>query len=207
MHRKARAVVIASCALMVGAGLVRAEQPKMAVPAMDPAKQAAMEAMQRLGSPSEAHAVLKPLAGTWTYTGEFQMSPEEAPEVMTGTTTNTLIFGGRFLRQETAGQMKDMPPFEGVGILGYDNVRKEYQSVWYDNMNTALMTGAGQYDPAAKALTLQGEFSCPMTGEAHRAFRDVWTIVDQDHTTYQSYMRTPEGREFKAMEIRYTRAQ
>ena len=46
-----------------------------------------------------------------------------------------------------------------------------------------------------------------MTGETHRQFRAVWTVVDQDHNTYENYMHTPDGREFKAMEIRYTRTQ
>ena len=27
-------------------------------------------------------------------------------------------------------------------------------------------------------------------------------VADQDHTTYENYMRTPEGCEFKAMEER-----
>ena len=79
--------------------------------------------------------------------------------------------------------------------------------MWIDNMATGMMMGAGQFDAARQALTGQGDFSCPLTMETHRKFRSVWTVVDRDHTTYENYMRTPDGREFKAMEVRYSRTQ
>ncbi len=72
-------------------------------------------------------------------------------------------------------------------------------------MATGIMTSVGQFDAAAKALTEQCDFSCPITGEAHRKSRTVLTSVDANHSTYVTYMRTIEGKEFKAMEINYTR--
>ena len=207
MRAAGRWVIVVSWVLALSGGVAHAEQGKIAQPPMDPAKQAAMEAMQRLGSPSEGHTALEPLAGTWSYTAQWSMSPDAPPESMTGTAVNSLIFGGRFLKQEIRGQSEGQPPFEGLGFTGYDNIRTEYQTVWFDNMNTSMMRGAGQFDAAARTLTDQGDFSCPITGEAHRWYRTAWTVVDQDHTTYESYSRTPEGREFKSLEIHYTRAQ
>ncbi len=215
MNRVVRFALSLACASTVGMGLARAEQPRAveptqpasAEPAMDPAKQAAMEAMQKLGSPTEGHKVFEPLVGQWTYTAQWWMAPEAPPESMTGTSTNSLIFGGRFLQQQVRGQGEGQPPFEGLGVLGYDNIRKEYQSLWLDNMATGMMNGTGQFDAPTSTLTEQGEFSCPMTGEAHRPFRSVWKLVDQDHSLYESYSRAPDGREFKTLELRYTRAQ
>ena len=207
MHAAGRSVVVVSWVLALSGGVAHAEQGTIVPPAMDPAKQAAMEAMRRLGSPSEGHQALEPFAGTWTYTAQWWMSPDGPPESMTGSATNSLIFGGRFLKQEILGQVEGQPPFEGIGFTGYDNLRKEYQTVWFDNMATGMMTGTGQFDAATKTLTDQGDFSCPVTGETHRRFRTAWTVINQDHTTYENYMRTPEGREFKAMEIHYTRTQ
>ena len=206
MRSVVRVMVVTLWVLALGAGAARAEQAATAQPAMDPAKEAAMEAtMQRLGSPGEGHKALEPLVGEWTYTAQWQMSPDAPPETMTGTSTHQLIFGGRFLRQEVRGEAEGRPPFEGLGFTGYDNIRAEYQTVWFDNMATGMMRGAGQFDAAAKTLTDQGDFSCPITGEPHRWYRAAWTVVDQDHTTYESYSRTPEGREFKSMEIHYSR--
>ena len=192
--------------LALNGALAHTEQEKSAQPLMDPAKQAAMEAMQKAGSPSEGHKALEPFVGTWTYTAQWWMSPEAPPEAMTGTATSNLIYGGRFLKQDIRGQSEGQPPFEGVGFTGYDNIRKEYQTVWFDNMATGMMVGRGQFDAATKALTDRGDFSCPLTMETHRQFRAVWKVVDQDHNIYENYMRTPEGREFKAMEIHYIRS-
>ena len=205
MRTAVQSVIVVLWVLVLGGATAHAEQMKPVQPAMDPAKQAAMEAMQKLGSPSDAHKALEPLVGTWTYTAQWWMAPATQPQSMTGTTTNTLVFGGRFLKQEIHGQATDQPPFEGLGFIGYDNIRKEYQSVWLDNMATGMMVGAGQFDAATKSLTGQGDFSCPLTGEAHRPFRAIWKVDDQDHNTYENYMRTPDGREFKVMEIHYTR--
>jgi hypothetical protein len=197
--------LLVSCAFAWAAGPARAESAPAEQPEMSQEMLAKIEAAQQLMTPGEAHKVFEPLAGTWTYTGQMWMGPDAPAEPMTGTSTNTLLFGGRFLRQEVAGQIPDMPPFEGVGLLGYDNIRKEYQSNWYDNMNTAQMASTGTYDAATKTLTLQGDFSCPMTGEAHRPMRDTWMLTDATHSTYTSYSTAPDGREYKAMEIRYTR--
>ena len=204
-----RSMVVVSWVLALGMNVAQAEQAKPLQPPMDPAMQAAMEQMKQLGSPSEGHKALEPLVGRWSYTAQFWMQPDGQPQSMTGRTVNTLIFGGRFLKQEISGESMEegQPPFEGIGFTGYDNIRKEYQTVWFDNMNTSMMRGAGQFDASTKTLTDEGDFSCPMTGEAHRWYRSAWTVVDQNHTTYESYSRTPEGREFKSMEIHYTRAQ
>ena len=195
--------------LVLSGGFVRAEQGKSASPAMDPAKQAAMEAMQKAGSPSEGHKALEPFAGSWTYTAQWWMSPDAPPQSMTGVSVNTVIFGGRFLKQEIRGQAEGegQPPFEGLGFTGYDNLRKEYQTVWFDNVATGMMVGAGQFSAATQTLTDQGDFSCPLTMETHRRFRSALKVVDQNHTTYESYMSGPDGQEFKTMEIRYSRTQ
>lgn len=209
MRTAIRSMIIGMVFALHGGFVHAAPEKVVQQPAMDPAKQAAMEAMQRLGTPSEGHKALEPLVGTWTYTAQWWMSPDESPQSMTGTATNTLIFDGRFLKQEIRGQPEGegQPPFEGLGFTGYDNMRQEYQSVWFDNMVTGMTLGAGQFDTATRTLTDQGDFSCPITGETHRWFRTAWTVMDQNHTTYESYSRTPEGHEFKSLEIHYSRAQ
>ncbi len=194
MRAAIRSIVAVSWVFALGIGVAQA-------------KPAPLEAMQQLGSPSEGHEALELLAGTWGYTAQWWMSPDAPPESMTGTAVNSLVFGDRFLKQEIRGEAEGQPPFEGIGFTGYDNIRKEYQTVWLDNMNTGMMRGAGQFDAATKTLTDQGDFSCPITGESHRWYRTAWTVVDPNHTTYESVSRTPEGREFTSLKIHYTRIQ
>ena len=214
MKRAALVMMLFMSSGMVGAAEKGKEAVKPAVSQgtlaveVQAQKKTMMEKMQQLGGPSEGHKVLEPLVGNWTYDGQWWMSPDAPAESMKGTATNTLIFGGRFLREEVhAPAQGDQPAFEGLGFTGYDNIRKEYQTVWFDNMNTSMMRGAGKFDAATSTLTDEGDFSCPITGESHRWYRTDWKILDQNHATYESYSRTPEGREFKSLEIRYLRAQ
>ena len=114
--------------------------------------------------------------------------------------------GGRFLEQNFTGTAMGQP-FEGRGLVGYDNLKKEYTSIWFDNMSTGIMTGAGQYDPATKTLTAEGSMSCPVTQETHRWYKDVTTFTDENHYTYESFMKDKDGKEYKAMSITYSKVQ
>lgn len=186
--------------LMTAPALHAAEE---AAPAgTDPA---AMEKMKALMAPNENHKIFEDFAGKWNYTGTFQMAPGAPIQEMTGTETISVIYGGRFLKQEITGPWMGQE-FEGLGYTGYDNIKKEYVSAWFDNMGTGLMTFSGQFDAAAKTLSQSGENSCPLTGETNRKGRSAWTLNDADHMTYTSYLYDADGREFKAMDLLYTRA-
>lgn len=163
---------------------------------------AMMEKWKEFSTPNENHKVLETLVGDWDYSIKWWMSPDAKPEESTGASSIKWIMGGRFIEQSVAGTSMGQP-FEGMGIMGYDNEKKQYQSVWIDNMGTGIMTGSGSYDPNTKTLTDQGKFSCPAEGE--KSYRAVLKIIDNDNFTYEWYMTDPEGKEFRAMKIVYTR--
>jgi len=187
--------------ILIAAILFASPVVQAAEEGMDPSL---MEKMKVLMAPGEAHRALEPLAGKWTSTGKFWMTPDAEAQDMTGTAENTLIYGGRFLKQEYEGPWMG-EVFQGLGFTGYDNLKGEYISIWIDSMATSIMTVSGQYDAAARTLKQSGTNSCPLTGETERWGRSEWTIVDNDHNTYASYALGPDGQEFKTMEIVYTR--
>lgn len=156
----------------------------------------------KLTQPSEGHKLFNDLVGKWTYTSKFWMKPDAKAEESKGTMTAKLAFGGRFLQQEVKGKMQGQK-FEGMGLLGYDNVRQEYQTVWFDNMATGMMIGTGQYDAAAKLYKEEMVGSCPMTGDKQKATRSELKLIDKKRFTYEMFSKTVEGNEFKAMEITY----
>lgn len=197
-----RSILLLSILFVTAATSARAEE-MAAAPAMDPAM---MEKMKALMSPGAAHQVLEAFAGKWTYSGNFWMMPEAPAQAMTGTAENTMIYGGRFLKQEFSGPWMG-ENFEGLGYTGYDNIKQEYVTTWMDSMGTGIMIVNGQYDAAAKTLNQAGANSCPLTGETDRKGRSTWTVQDADHNTYTSYSVGPDGTEFKMMEINYTRAE
>lgn len=182
------------------------QAPAAAEGEMTEEQKAKMASMQAYSTVSEHHAVLKALEGKWATTVKFWMDPKGEPQESAGTSESTLIFGGRFLEQKFSSDMMGQP-FEGRGIFGYDNMRKEYTGLWFDNMSTGIMVSAAQYDAQAKVFAESGSMSCPLTNETHREYRAVTTLVDADHYTYETYMKDEEGNEFKSMIITYTRAQ
>jgi hypothetical protein len=163
---------------------------------------AMMEKWKEYSTPNENHKVLGALVGDWDYTIKWWMSPEAKPEVSKGTSEVEWIMGGRFIQHEVEGTSMGQP-FEGMGVMGYDNEKKQYQSVWIDNMGTGVMRGSGSYDSTTKTLTDEGTFSCPAEGE--KSYRGVTKFIDQDNFTYEWYMAGPDGKEFRAMEIVYAR--
>lgn len=162
-----------------------------------------MQEMMALAQPGEHHKVLEALAGNWNYTMQWWMSPEAQAQSSTGTSQNTWILGGRFLKQVVTGTHMG-EPFEGINITGYDNVKGEYNSVWVDNVSTGMMTSSSQYDPVTKTFSEKGSFSCPMM-QGPISFRGSIALISSDQYTYSMFSQDKEGKEYKMMEIVYTK--
>lgn len=186
-----------------------AKKPAEAAPGGDD-QAAMMEMMMKLAEPNENHKLLAQAAGDWTYTLKHYMDPAH-PSTSTGTATFTPVKGGRFVIGEHKGKFQ-MPPgadgkttdfmFEGTGITGYDNVKKQFTSAWIDNMGTMIVTSTGSYDAATKTFTYSGEFE--MAPGMSSKFRQLIKYVDNDHHRMEWYENMGAG-ESKTMEIEFTR--
>lgn len=161
-----------------------------------------MKAMMAAATPGESHQMLAKSAGTWTGTVTMWMQPGAPPTVSQAQATNEMIMGGRYLKSSNSGNVMGMP-FEGVGITGYDNVKKQFVNSWVDNMGTGIMTMSGTWDAASKSIVYTGSAVDPVSGK-DMPFREVWTYVDNDHQIMEMYSQMG-GKEVKSMEIRYTR--
>ncbi|MFN0118204.1 MAG: DUF1579 domain-containing protein [Elusimicrobiota bacterium] len=165
--------------------------------------EAMMNAMKH-GSPSENHKMLEPLIGNWTAEVKGWMEPNGKVEESKGLAKNWWVLGGRFVQEEFKGDWAGQP-FEGMGLIGYDNIRGQYESIWLDNFMTGMMKFSGKYDATTKTFSSDGDFSCPMTGEKNKWARTETKIIDNDNHVYLSYSKGPDGKEFKNMEITYKR--
>jgi hypothetical protein len=167
---------------------------------MDP--QAMMEMYQKLATPGEPHKLFASLAGSWTTTTKEWMEPGKPPTESTGTAELKMLLDGRFLYQEFVSQMMGQP-FSGIGIDGYDNLRKKYVTTWIDTMGTGFFTMEGTASVDGKTITLKGQHDEPGGGRmTHRA---VWKIVDSNTQTFDMYGTHKHGKEMKMLEIAYTR--
>jgi hypothetical protein len=154
--------------------------------------------------PGEHHRNLDPLVGRFSATVTQWLEDGQPPMESTGVLENTWVLGGRFVqslyRSDGPG-----PAFEGQGLLGYDTVRQRYVGNWADSMGTFLWpVGTGECSDDGKAFTLTRVMTDPMTGGLVK-IRDVTTIVDDDHITYEMFATHPGTDEFKMLEAHYTR--
>jgi len=188
------------------------EAPKSDKPAAGKPDDAKMAELTKkwveYATPGEAHKRLDALVGKWAYENRWWMGPADEPQVFPGTSELKWIFDGRYLQQEATGPAADPngPPFRGSGLYGYDNAKKQYFCTWFDNMGTGIMVGWGTCDAVGKVITYTGEYADPMTGDLHKKFRSVLKLESPDKFVYECYTSGPDGKEFKEMELTYTRA-
>jgi hypothetical protein len=166
-----------------------------------------MKKMMEYGTPGEAHKRMEPLVGKWEFEMRWWMSPGAEPQTSKGTCETKWIMGGRYLQQSVTGPgaAPEAPPFHGQGMLGYDNMKKQYFYTWIDDMSTGMMVGIGSVDATGKVITCAGECPDPMTGQLAKKWRGVVKIESNDKNTYEMYSTGPDGKESKDMEMVYTR--
>jgi len=169
---------------------------------MDKKKAEAMAKWQEYAMPGEGHKVMEQLVGNWDYSLKYWTSPNAPPEGSTGTNDVKWIMGKRFLEMNVKGTSMGQP-FEGMGIIGFDNVKRQYVNTWIDTMGTGIMNSTGSYDAETKTITEKGEFTDPVDGVL--SYRGVTKFIDDNHFNYEMYISSPGGEEFHVMEIKYTR--
>ncbi len=153
-------------------------------------------------TPGAQQQMLAKSAGDWNAKLTLYMRAGAPGQTQQLTGTNKMIMGGRFLESKATGTFMGLP-FEGVGVEGYDNLRKVFVYNWMDNMGTGMMYMEGNYDPATKSIAFTGNMTDPVTGK-NTAVRQVITLTDDNNQLYQMY-QMQDGKEFLAMEIQYTR--
>jgi hypothetical protein len=184
-----------------------------AAPSGQPNMQEMMKQMMEMSKLNENPKLLTDLDGNWIYTIKFWMNPDPnaPPQQSKGIATRKSVMGGRYVMMDVAGRMqmpgedgkmKDMQ-FKGMGVEGYDNVKKKFVASWIDNMGTGIQFSDGTYDPATKTFTYTSEME-PVPG-MKTPVREVIKVADNNHMTLEWY-ENHGGQEKKTMEINYTRA-
>ncbi len=150
----------------------------------------------------EMHKMLASADGEWKAEMEFWTAPGAPSEKSTSTCKNEMILGGRYQQSTMEGTMMGMP-FEGRGIVGFDNIRKVFVNTWIDNMGTGLSYSEGPYDAKTKSITFMGETMDPMSGKMIKT-RSVYKFESDSHHVFEMYMMQ-NGKEVKSMAINYKR--
>ena len=193
-------IPVAACLILfLGASLTAAQQQKP----MSQQEKDMMAQMMKYANPTKAHDFLK------TYVGKFDVEvkqyekPGSQAMVSKGTMTGELIYGGRFAVCHFEGQMMETP-FQGMQLMGYDLFQNKYVGLWIDSMGTAFYHTMGSLDAMGKVLTETGMWPNPMTGGSDKV-KIVTTIMSPGKYRWQMFRPGPDGKDYMAMELLYTK--
>jgi len=154
-------------------------------------------------TPGEMHAYLSKSNGDWQAEITIWMDPTSEPITNNGKVNVHMILGERYQQMTHSGEFNGMP-FEGIGVMGYDNAAKKFQSTWIDNMGTGIMIMSGAFDPKTKNLVLTGEQMDPMTGKMMK-IREVIMDKSDGEQVMEMYTTPLNSKEFKSMEVKMKR--
>ena len=195
------ALALLVAALLLVPASTAAEEKKAAAPSAE--DQAMMEAYMKAATPGPAHQEMAKMSGSWKMEVTSWMAPGAPPQTSPGTATFTMIMGGRYLQQTVKSEFGGMP-FEGLGIEGYDNATGEHFGTWFDSMGTGVMVSRGKCEVGATTCTYTASMVDPVT-KKKTEIREVMTMQGPDKFTFAMYGPDKGGKEYKMMEIVYTR--
>ena len=200
---KCRSTVKSLAIAMLIAGVASAQEKapekKMQAAPMD--EKAAMEAMQKAATPGEAHKKLETMVGTFDAKVKIWMDPSKPAEESAGTSENTWVLGNRFVQTKHEGTFMGQP-FSGIGYTGYDNVTKKYVGTWMDTSSTGMMVSKGTM--AGNVMKSTATMADPVTGKMTTVTMKT-TVTDNDHHVMEMWGPGPDGKNYRMMEITYTR--
>lgn len=154
-------------------------------------------------TPGAMHAMMAKWDGTWDGEVTMWMEPGATPQVSKSTAINKMIMNGLYQQSNHSGNMMGMP-FSGQSTVGYDNHKKEFISMWIDNMGSGIMVLKGPWDDASKTMTLKGTMTDPGTKQ-DADIKETFKIIDDNTQEMEMFVKMPDGSEFKTMNIKYTR--
>lgn len=169
---------------------------------MDPME--LMAAMMAIGQPGEPHKELMAMTGNWDTKIKMKMAPDAPWEEYTGTSKIQKALGGRYIIEKFSAELGMMGKFDGLLIMGYNNLTEEYESIWMDNFSTSPTMAAGDINESG-TMIMKGLMKDLITPEG-RPYRHETTPKGKDYQLMQMFDTIPPVGDVMVMEIEYTRA-
>jgi internalin A len=170
-------------------------EPEATAVAQVPASQA--------DAPGPYHDHFKPLVGDWSVAVQWWAGPGATPIQTEGLATKKLILGGRFLEESFRGESNG-ETFTVLVLLGYDGAKQQYSGNWVDTRSTGFHLSTGTCDESGKTITMT-ETLTDAKGNKTGHSRSVIQVINDSKHVVEMHLAGADGKEYKSLEIAYTR--
>jgi hypothetical protein len=135
----------------------------------------------------------------------MRFTPDGPWEAFLASVTIESILGGRFIAEHIHGEQTESwpEPYEGLRILGFDNLKQEYVYVVLNSFGTNVLTMSGPAR-ADSRIDVKGSFDNPVTGWVQE-WRTQYETVSPDRFILYEYPRDVTDKEYLGIEATYTR--
>jgi hypothetical protein len=90
-------------------------------------------------------------------------------------------------------------PYKGYSLTGFNNSKKEYESIWVDDISSGMLKMTGFYDEGLNTYNYKGIQTDPLTG-LDTEIRQEMKFTSPNSFTLTMYTISPDGKDFKFME-------
>lgn len=163
-----------------------------------------MKALADAAKVGPEHEMLAKMTGSWDCAVKMWMDPSQPPMESKASDVCKMIMGGRVSVCDFTGDMMGQP-FHGQSQMGYSNYAKMYWATWTDDGSTGMMYAEGTASADGKTITLLGIYDDPMSNTMNKPWKQVMTMIDDDHHLFEAYEKVGTPEEYKMMEMTYTR--
>jgi hypothetical protein len=155
-------------------------------------------------TPGEMHKMMATWEGKWDAEITAWMDASTPAQNATGKVENKMIMNGLYQLATFSADLMGTP-YEGQGTTGFNNLRGLFETTWIDNMSSAILKMEGFWNGSTKTMNLKGRMLDPFTATT-KAVRQTLKIVDDNTQIMEMFQTGADGKEFRMMQIKYTRA-